>query len=76
MWIQESEVRDKILSKILSYKKNMNGISLNDINNLVHRVCNRLESKIVQSEIMDGFEHNIDIKLYFYDDAKSGDLSF
>ena len=74
MWIQESEVRHKILTKILSYKKNMNDISLNDIDNLVNCACNRLESKIIKSEIMDGSGHTEDIKLYFYDDAKIGDL--
>lgn len=74
MWIQESEVRHKILTKILSYKKNMNNISLNDIDNLVNCACNRLESKIIKSEIMDGSGHTEDIKLYFYDDTKIGDL--
>jgi hypothetical protein len=63
------------ITKILSYKKNMNDISLNDIDNLVNCACNRLESKIIKSEIMDGSGHTIDIKLYFYDDAKIGGLS-
>lgn len=52
----------------------MNDISLNDIDNLVNCACNRLESKIIKSEIMDGSGHTEDIKLYFYDDTKIGDL--
>lgn len=67
MWKEYGDIYSIILNKIIKDRNNnMEGITPFDIDNIVEKVLETLESKIIETEIMDGSGNTENIKMYYY----------
>ena len=70
-WKSKEDIYSILFNKILLKRnKNMDGINHKDIDNILLKILDSFESKIIYSEIMDGSGDTIKIMYYLYDVKK------
>ena len=74
-WKSKEDIYSILFNKILLKRnKNMDGINHKDIDNILLKILDSSESKIIYSEIMDGSGDTIKIMYYLYDIKKFNNI--